>query len=82
MNDSGSSSGSGLTRHFAHSGYELSFLEFLPMVFVCERMRLSNDDFILFLCVNRIKGCSRSCEEGAHGFRGLWNLNSMVNNAV
>ena len=82
MNDSGSSSELGLTRHFAHSGYELSFLEwFLPSGFMCERMRVSNDDFILFLCVIRIK-CSRGCEEGANGFGGLWNLNSMVNKAV
>ena len=83
MNDSGSSSGSGLTRRFAHSGYELSFFEwFLPSVSMCARMRVSNDDFILFLCVIRIKGCSRGCEEGANGLKGLWNLNSMVNRAV
>ena len=43
---------------------------------------MSNDDLILFLCVTRIKGCSRSCEGGASGSRGLWNLNSMVNKAV
>ena len=72
MNDSGSSSGSGLTRRFAHSGYEPSFFEwFLPSDFMCERMRVSNDDFILFLCVIKIKGCSRSCEDGANGFGGL-----------
>ena len=82
MNETGSSSGSGLTRHFAHSGYELSFFEwFLLSVFMCERMRVSNDVFILFLCVIRLKGCSRGCE-GANGFKGLWNLNSMVNKAV
>jgi len=43
---------------------------------------VSIDDLILFLCVNKVKGGSRGCEEGASGFRGLWNLNSMVNKAV
>ena len=49
---------------------------------MCERRRASNDDLILFLCVTRMKGWSRGCEGGASGFRGLWNLNSMVNKAV
>ena len=49
---------------------------------MCERRRVSSDDLRLFLCVNRVKGCSRGCEEGASGSMGLWNLNSMVNKAV
>lgn len=37
---------------------------------------------MLFLCVNSVKGGSWGWEERANGSLGLWNLNSIVDNAV